>query len=59
MILVYFVHIGVSYISILKLREKCIVNMTDKSDNFNILIKKHWIYNKWGKKCKNIERQLT
>ena len=41
MILIYFMHIGVSYISILKLREKCIVNMTDKSDNFNILMKKN------------------
>ena len=41
MILIYFMYIGVSYISILKLREKCIVNMTDKSDNFNILMKKN------------------
>lgn len=44
--------------SIWKLKEKSILNMTDKSDNFNILINTEVAINE-GKKYKNIESQLT
>ena len=42
----------------LKTKEKSILNMTDKSDNFNILINTEVAINE-GKKYKNIESQLT
>lgn len=42
----------------LKTKGKSILNMTDKSDNFNILINTEVAISE-GKKYKNIERQLT
>lgn len=50
-------HIGVSYMSILKTKGKSILNMTDKSDNFNILINTEVAINE-GKNIKILRDNL-